>query len=127
MEDGAVRCRDQRKNGESEGWCAEDKRLHTGKRKCGFLEDMRGQAGQEGVSLEEVATGAAKYANTEVRMTTQSIAREHGKQGRNEERVIGSPKGRRSAYFVDNDDTREEPMEGTYGAKRVGCRSARDA
>ena len=60
MEDGAVRCRDQRKNGESEGWCAEDKGLHTGKRKRGVPEDMRGQPCQEGESRDEAVTRATE-------------------------------------------------------------------
>ena len=55
-EDKAVICRDRRMNGLSgrlylgnRRMCVEDKGLRTRKKKRGILEDVQGQAGQEGV------------------------------------------------------------------------------
>ena len=106
--------------------CVENGGSHIVKRKRGIPEDVWGQAGQEGVGQDEAVTRAvndteAGDVDTDVGMEVRSTAREHGKQGRNKERVMGSPMDRRmSAYSEENDDTREEPMEGTRRAERVG-------
>ena len=75
---------------------------------------------------DEAVTRAAKDTkagdiDTDAEMEVRSTAREHDKQGRNKERVMGSPTDRRtSAYSKDHNNTREEPTEGTHGAERVG-------
>ena len=101
----------------------EDKGVHTGKRKRGIPENVRGQAGQEDTNRNGAVTKAAKDPNTEVGMTVRSTTREHDKQRENKEREIGSPTDRRtSAYSADNNDTWKEPTEDTHGAKRIGTR-----
>ena len=131
MKDGMTRCQDRRREPSTIGMsgescprkrrrCVEDKGLRTGKRKRDIPESMQVQAGQEGASRDEAVTRAAKDPDTEVGMTVGSTAREYDKQGRNEERVMGSRTDRRtSAYSVENDDTREETTEGSHGAKGV--------
>ena len=85
------------------------------------MEDMRGQSGQESVSRDKAVPRAAKDPDMEAGMTVRSTAREHDKQGRNKEGIMGSPTDRRtSAYSKDHNNTREEPTEGTHGAERVG-------
>ena len=101
----------------------EDKGLRTGKRKRDIPKSMQGQVGQEGANRDEAVTKTAKNPDTEVGMTVRSTAREHGKQGRNKECVMGPPTDRRtSTYSADNNDTRKEPTEGTHGAERVSTR-----
>ena len=68
---------------------------------------------------DEAVTRAAKDTkagdiDTDAEMEVRSTAREHDKQGRNKERVMGSHTDRRTRkYSEDNDDTQEEPTEGT--------------
>ena len=87
-EDGEMSRQYQRMNGGNRRRCKENKGLRTEKRKRGIPE---GQAGHEGASRDEAVPRAAKDPNTEVGMTVRSTAREHNKQGRNEEHVMGSP------------------------------------
>ena len=99
----------------------EDKGLRTVKRKCDIPESMQGQAGQESASRDEAVPRPTKDPGTEVGIAVCSTAREHNKQGRNKEHVMGSPTDRRtSVYSKDNNDKWEEPTEGTHGAERVG-------
>ena len=93
---------------------------HTVKRKRSIPESLLGQERQESASRDEAVTRATKEPNTKGGLAVRSTARENGKQGRNKERVMGSPTNRRmSAYSDDNDDTQEETTEGTCGAERV--------
>ena len=99
----------------------EGKGLRTGKRKRGIPKSMQGQAGQEGANRDKAVTKATKDPDTEVGMMVRSTTSKHGKQGTNEDRVMGSPTDRRtSVYSKDNNDKWEEPTEGTHGAERVG-------
>ena len=100
------RCRERQMDGESEGWCAENNGVHTGKRKRGgFPEGMRGHAGQKGASRGEAVTRASKDTDTEVGMMVCSTAREHGKQWKGGKRVMGSSKDRStSTHSEDNID-----------------------
>ena len=71
--------------------CVENGGSHTVKRKRSIPESLQGQAGQESASRDEAVTRAATDPDTEVGMTVCFIARDHGKQGRNKEHVMGSP------------------------------------
>ena len=102
MKDGMTRCQDRRREPSTIGMsgescprkrrrCVEDKGLRTVKRKCDIPESMQGQAGQESASRDEAVPRPTKDPGTEVGIAVCSTAREHNKQGRNEEHVMGSP------------------------------------
>ena len=63
----------------------------------------------------------AKGTDMEVGGTAHSTERECGERGRNKERVMGSPKDRRtSAHSEDNNDTWVAPTEGKRGSDGAG-------
>ena len=92
----------------------ENEGSHTMKSKRSIPGSLQGQAGQENASRDVAVTRATKDPGTKVGMTVCFTAREHDKQWRNKERVMGSHTDRRTRkYSEDNDDTQEEPTEGT--------------
>ena len=71
--------------------CVENEGSRTVKNKWSIPKSLQDQAGPKSVNRNEAVTKSAKDPDTEVGMTVRSTVREHGKQGRNEERVMGSP------------------------------------
>mgnify|MGYP007130497865 FL=1 len=84
--------------------CMENEGIRSRKTKHDISDDVRGQAGQQGVGQDEVVTRATKDTvaedtATDVGVEVRSTAREHHEQGRNEERVMWSHEDQRmSAY-----------------------------